>query len=244
MRQHERTERGRDEQRAHDLHREHVVGEDHVRDPDGVGVLVRDLQAHRLGVHRGADHAHEDGDQAEPCEPSGPPLTADGLDERVGRPDADEHQHEQEQHHDRAGVDDHLHHAEEHGALRHVDERERDHHDDQAQRGVHGLAGEQQTQRGEHHDRAEHPEERLLGSRGLAAVDQHARDEGREAAHRVPCLFAAATRRAISAAVSPASCCWALAASMPAPSGSVASSGRCSRTQARCASVGPEISPR
>ena len=52
------------------------------------------------------------------------PLPAHRLDERVGRVDADDHQHEQEQHHDRAGVDDDLGHAEERRLLRDVEHRE------------------------------------------------------------------------------------------------------------------------
>ena len=45
------------------------------------------------------------------------PLPLDRLHDRVGRVDADEHQHEQEQHQDRAGVDDDLHREQERRVL-------------------------------------------------------------------------------------------------------------------------------
>ena len=48
-----------------------------------------------------------------PSSDGGQPLALDRLDQRVGGVDADQHEHEQEQHHDRAGVDDDLHDAEE-----------------------------------------------------------------------------------------------------------------------------------
>ena len=71
-------------------------------------------------VRRRGDDPREHARQAGARDQGDPALRADGLHERVGAVDAHEHQHEQEEHHDRAGVDDHLHHAEEHRALRDV----------------------------------------------------------------------------------------------------------------------------
>ena len=58
-----------------------------------------------------ADHEHDA--EQQPEEDRQDPLALDRLDDRVGGVDADQHQHEQEQHQDRAGVDDDLHREEE-----------------------------------------------------------------------------------------------------------------------------------
>ncbi len=73
-------------------------------------------------------------------------LTPDRLDDRVGGVDADEHHDEEEQHEDRAGVDDDLHREEERRLEGGVQDRQADHHHGQQQRGVHGLADEQQAE--------------------------------------------------------------------------------------------------
>ena len=85
-------------------------------------------------------------------------LAADRLHHRVGGVDADQHQHEEEQHQDGAGVDDDLHGEEERRVQDGVQHGEADHHDGEQQRGVHGLADEQDAERGHHHDRGEDPE--------------------------------------------------------------------------------------
>ena len=85
-------------------------------------------------------------------------LALDRLDDGVGRVDADQHQHEQEQHQDRAGVDDDLHREQERRLEDGVQDGEADHHDGEQHGGVHGLAHEQDAERGGHHDRGEDPE--------------------------------------------------------------------------------------
>ena len=101
---------------------------------------------------------HQDRAEQQATEGGEHALAADRLDDRVGRVHADQHQHEEEQHQDRAGVDDDLHGEEERRVERGVEHREADHHDGQQQRGVHGLAHEQDAERGQHHDRREDPE--------------------------------------------------------------------------------------
>ena len=102
------------------------------------------------------------------------PLAADRLDHRVGGVDADQHQHEEEQHQDRAGVDDDLHREEERRVEGGVQHGQADHHHGQQQRGVHGLADEQDAERGEHHDRRQDPEGdhggRLRSASGAGAL--------------------------------------------------------------------------
>ena len=86
------------------------------------------------------------------------PLAADRLDDRVGGVDADQHQHEEEEHQDRAGVDDDLDDEQERRVEDEVQHRQADHHDRKQQRGMHGLAHEQEAERGGDHDRGEDPE--------------------------------------------------------------------------------------
>jgi hypothetical protein len=103
-----------------------------------------------------------------PTPPFAPePLTAQHLDHRVGRVPADQHQHEQEQHHDRAGVDDDLHEAEERRLLDHVGHTEREHRQHQEQRRVHRVAREDHAERPEQRQRPEHPERDRLTGRHL-----------------------------------------------------------------------------
>ena len=101
---------------------------------------------------------HEHQAEQQPADDRQHALAADRLDDRVGGVDADQHQHEQEEHQDRAGVDDDLHREEERRVEHGVQHRQADHHDGQQQRGVHGLADEEDAERGEHHDRREDPE--------------------------------------------------------------------------------------
>ena len=75
------------------------------------------------GQQRQAEHARAD-------DPGGDALAAERLDREVlGPVDAEQHQHEQEQHDDGAGVDDHLHGGQEVGLLGH------EQHGDAEQRG-------------------------------------------------------------------------------------------------------------
>ena len=98
--------------------------------------------------------------------PAQQPLTADRLDQRVGRVDADQHQDEQEQHQDGAGVDDDLDREQERRVLRGVLDGQADHHGGEQQCRVHRLADQDHRDRGQHHDRCQHPE------RDLAAGDE------------------------------------------------------------------------
>ena len=92
------------------------------------------------------------------------PLAAQHLDHGVRAVAADEHQHEQEQHHHGARVDDDLHEAEEQRPLGHVEHAQREHRAGQAQRRVHGVAGEHHAQRAGERDRAEDPERHRLAA--------------------------------------------------------------------------------
>ena len=121
------------------------------------------------------------------------PLAADRLDDRVGGVDADEHQHEEEEHQDGAGVDDDLHREEERRVQRGVEDRQADHHHGQQQRGVHGLADEQDAERGEHHDRGEDPEGHRAPSVGPARCgsSRPRRRRAASGAAAAPCRAAA-----------------------------------------------------
>ena len=94
----------------------------------------------------------------------GHPLAAQRLHHRVGGVAADQHQHEQEQDHDRAGVDDDLHDAQERRLLDEVEDAQAEHRHHQEQRRVDGVAGEHHAERPGQRDRAEDPE-----ADGLAA---------------------------------------------------------------------------
>ena len=228
-----------------DLHGEHVLAEDHVRHGLGVRRLVGRREPLGGAVRRPADDARQDDAQAEPGEQPDPALAADGLHEGVGAVDADEHEDEQEEHHHGAGVDDHLHDAEELGPLRDVQERQRDHDEDDGQGRVDGLAGQQQAERREHHERAERPEQHGLGRArpaGLGQCPGGCRQHGEDEAHRAPpwrcaaAVIARCARRVVPRSGTSARCA--------AFSGSVGSSGRCSATHATWSSVTPVTSPR
>jgi hypothetical protein len=95
-----------------------------------------------------------------------------------------EHEDEQEQHEDRAGVDDHLGGGQERRVLGGVEAGQRQHHRGQEQRRVHGVAAEHHHDRRDRGERAEHPEgDRLAGARAGAATPAPAR---RPAAGRSP----------------------------------------------------------
>ena len=165
VRQHHRAHGGGDQQRRGDLEGEDVLGEQDVGERLDVAVLVDHIEADRAAERELADADHERHAEDQSAQDREQPLASDRLDHRVGGVDADQHQHEEEQHQDRAGVDDDLHREEERRLQGGVQDRQRDHHDGQQQRGVHGLAHEQDPERGQHHDRREDVE----GDHGAAS---------------------------------------------------------------------------
>ncbi|MBP2476076.1 hypothetical protein JOF53_004948 [Crossiella equi] len=162
--QQHRAERGGDEQRRGELEGEEVVDEQLLADARDVARgLVDRLQADGRHVREGpAERGDQQRGEADTGEGGGQALTAQHLDHRVRAVPADQHQHEQEQHHDRAGVDDDLHHAEERRLLHQVQHAEAEHGEHQPQRGVHRVAGEEHAQATGQRERAEHPEHDLL----------------------------------------------------------------------------------
>ena len=112
------------------------------------------MTPYAVWVEPGDDQRGED----DPEDARGESLAADGLDQRVRRVDADEHQHEQEQHQDCTGVDDDLHREQERRVLRGVQDREAHHHDGEQQGRVHGLAYDDHADRAHDHDRRQGPE--------------------------------------------------------------------------------------
>ena len=80
----------------------------------------------------------------------------------LGGVDAEQHDHEQEQHDDRAGVDDHLHGGEEVGLEGDEVHGDAEQREDQRQRRVHGVvAGDHADRADEHHRRGGDEDEQL-----------------------------------------------------------------------------------
>ena len=151
VRQHHRAECGGDQQRAGQFERPQVLGEDQRRQALDVAAGV----GLRAGpVNPVADTlpmpAISRTPNPTPAIDRRNALSANGFHQRLRGVHADQHQHEQEQHHHRAGVDDHLHDAEEQRVLRDVEHRQRDHRGGQEHRRVHRL------RRGDHADRPDH----------------------------------------------------------------------------------------
>ena len=122
-------------------------------------VGVRRVEVGRLdALERAADRQRDEQREADAEQRRGPALPAQRLDDRVGRVAADEHQHEQEQDHDRAGVDDDLHQAEERALLDHVERAEAHHRGDERERRVDRVAEQ-------HHADARRPARSGRGSR-------------------------------------------------------------------------------
>ena len=170
VRQHHGTESGGDQQRRRGLEGEHVPVEDQRGQALDVAAFGRvgAGQTQRLaddGVAGGEDHQRTEADAGQRGERT---LTLDRLHQRVGGVHADQHQHEQEQHQDRAGVDDDLHGEQERRVKRRVLHGQGDHHRGQAERGVHRLAGQDHPQRRQHHHRGQQPERDLCPDTGLA----------------------------------------------------------------------------
>ena len=159
VREHHRAEGRGDEQGTGDLEGPDVVAEDQGGHGGDVAVPIDAVEPHRGRQDDMRQHADEQRRHAQAEQHRGAPLALDRLDQGVGGVDPDQHDHEQEQHHDRAGVDEDLHAAQEGRLLGEVHDSEAHHHDRHAQRGVHGLLGEQQAEGAHHHDRCEHPEE-------------------------------------------------------------------------------------
>jgi hypothetical protein len=104
----------------------------------------------------GEQHGHRDRPDQVP---------ALGLDQQVVAVHPEQHDHEQEQDHDRAGVDDHLHDPEERRLQREVQpgDRQKVHH--QHQRRVDDVAHRDHGDGGAEADDREHPEDDRLGGR-------------------------------------------------------------------------------
>ena len=86
--------------------------------------------------------------------------------ERLLAVDAEQHDHEQEQHDDRAGVDDHLHRREQVRLLLDEEDRHAHQRDDEQQRRVHRVARQHHAQRAGERQRGEDEEDH----RGHASV--------------------------------------------------------------------------
>ena len=198
--EHHRADRGGDQQRAGGLEGEDVAGEQDVGElldvAAGVGLVEADGGAERDLREAGDEDEAED--QAE--DGGHRPLALDRLHHRVGGVDAHQHQHEQEQHQDRAGVDDDLDREQERRVQDGVQDGEADHHDGQQQRGVHGLADEQDAERGDHHDRGEDPEGHWFAlPRSGAGSRRRCRGSSRPRRRRAASGAAAAPCRAAAA---------------------------------------------
>ncbi len=119
-----------------------------------------------------ADRERDEQREADAEQRRRPALAAQRLDDRVGRVAPDQHQDEQEQDHDRAGVDDDLHEAEERALLDQVERAEAHHRRDQRERRVHGVAQQHHADRAGQRDRAEDPERDGLAERHLAVASR------------------------------------------------------------------------
>ena len=113
-------------------------------------------------------------------------CTRERLDREVlGVVDAEQHDHEQEQHDDRAGVDDDLHGGQEVGLLRDEEHGDAEQGEHEAERGVHRVAcaGSTPTAPTEHHRRGDDEDEQFH-QRGHPAIRGSARRRPRPASAR------------------------------------------------------------
>ena len=168
VREHHRTQGGGDQQRRGGLEDQHVAAEQQVRQRRDVALRLGGGQPDRVADHRIANGQDQQDADAQGRQDRRQPLAAQRLHQRVAGVHADQHQHEQEQHQDGAGVDDDLHREQERRVLGGVLHRQADHHRRQAERRVHRLAGQHHAERAEHHHRCQQPEgHRLRGGRDL-----------------------------------------------------------------------------
>ena len=79
-------------------------------------------------------------------------------------PQVEQHDHEEEQHHDRAGVDQHLDRGDELGVEQHVDGGQREHGGHQPERGAHRVALQDAERRRDHGDGGEDVEDCVASS--------------------------------------------------------------------------------
>ena len=154
MGQQHRTDGGRDQQRAGELHAQPVLLEQRDRQ---VGDRLVGVGVNRVGfVRRGnglQDRGRNDNDQSEAPEHGRDDCAAALAGVVVGGADADQHDDEEEQHHDRAGVHDDLRDTQEGRVVRDVQDCQAEHDADHADDRVRGLLEEEDTQSaGDHHD--------------------------------------------------------------------------------------------
>jgi hypothetical protein len=188
--EHHRAHRRDDQQGADHLEGEDVAREDEVGQADDVAVLVR-LGEALVGHDRVAQAEDQQAAEAERGHDGGDPLTAQGLDQRVGRVHADEHQDEQEQHHHGAGVDDDLDDAEERSVLGQVEHGQREHGQGEQERRVHRLLGGEHAERGEHRHGGQDPERDCLAGPGVGGGCEQLRGGGHSGSPCRACRSAA-----------------------------------------------------
>ena len=104
-------------------------------------------------------------------------LSLERFDKGLRAVDTDQHENEQEQHHDRAGIDNDLRHTQERCALAHVEDRQRDHRGRYKERAVDGSSRDEHSDRTDDSDRSTHPENDLLS--GVTRLF----DRGKQHAH-------------------------------------------------------------
>jgi hypothetical protein len=129
----------RDQQRAGDLEDPDVLSEYQVGYPGDVAAGIRGGEADGAGKGHRADRRDEHTSQRNCKQESGDLLALDGLNQRVCRVDPHQHQHEEEQHHDRARVDENLHDPEEVCILGDVEDTQVDHDQSHAEGYMYGL---------------------------------------------------------------------------------------------------------
>ena len=144
-----RADDGDDQQHRRELEREHVVAEQVVgelldvrcRAPVvGVATAMPSPRAlNRLAALQDRWRRADRSGRRRRWPPSGRWTLIGSIAHRLDAVDAEQHDHEQEQHHDRAGVDDDLHGGEEVGVLATNSTATPNRVSDQAQRGVHRM---------------------------------------------------------------------------------------------------------
>src|SRR6185503_6287860 len=164
LRQHHRADDRGEEEQAGDLERDQIGVEQGAGDRRHHALLLH--RRHRAlgelngrGGRRVAQHAQLQQQRA--GEQGADPETHGSL--QVGRPGApqvEQHDHEEEQHHDGAGVDEHLQHRDELRVEQHEQAGQREQRDDEPERARDGIPAGDAEQGAEHRDDAKNPEER------------------------------------------------------------------------------------